>query len=1150
MPFGSRITPLVAGKGDPLSTDLVCIWETPLKHVVSRRLPSLSGMSVDWGLSQGKDAMPRLNAVSPDHCAADASSKRSLSSLVASAHRVARLAGTVLIAWARSIAGQSFFCGTIAGLYTVVFWHQWTARFGSGSVTVAGALVAVTLGILSGAIAVHRPESPSRWAPILVALLTATWALGFGILSHAIEICCQHVELASLAFPRFQFAFAIGASALLLGVPTTCGVWFLGKHPSISVNWLLVGTVTGIVSTVCGIGPIFGIQSAAWIAAVACIGWIVRSDRRRESRREATSPVTQGELRSPAAIAALSVVSSALVGLLAAALARLAFQLFPANEGTEWTAWAGFLAGTAGGFGVAARGARSRAASSVWRASGFTIAAASIGSALSLLLFPTFINLSLAATVGISNAALLIAIRGAIAAAILFPAGVIWGALAALCRIGAANERTASVFGSERLADRPVYLPRLLSALFAGYLAFRWWIDFGLSVQAAISLSTLLFTAFAAAVLLKMSSPYRYLLGAAVLSVTAAVVITGYVSRMYAPARAARLLFSTDVFMATQAGTEKRFLPYLDDGRLIASVEGDRGTYTLWKRHGVQFHLRESGLPKGAASMQPEVCPHFAGEVLPAALPLALHEAPRRVMVLGLSSGSTVSACLEFPIAEVTCLDGDRALIELIKKEIWDPASTNPQLDGRLRMLPIEPAWGVQSRRGFYDVIVANTDQACFATGTAYYTREFYTDIAGQLAEDGIFSQRFQQVDFGPWPVLSLLATLKTVFAQVAAVEAGPGDMVLLATNSPSGLSRPGLLKRFQTPQVTRTFAQLGWDWSVALNLATYSGKGLKALLAGSPPINTAANGLFACCLPHETMRWGSKSVELAQVLGPHVGRIAQWPGVDGNDPDFLRRLAEVMTLHNLMTGYPDQPWTYRKMVQEQVQKHPHTVIEQEKDGFDRKLDPVDRRRLDYFAALGKAAQSVRPTPEMLSHVEEFAEPYDPLLTLFLHHELAALYPRTAVADAAGELRHRLFTVYYSDARDRSIRDVVDVLDRLAANSRTLGSVPSWDQMNAMLEFLRTRWANRGLGKPSSARITLNDIDKSISAVEAALAEMKRLRSDVGVSSADWQTRSEVVEQSLVRPLRAYRSRLLPEYLKETEPTAAAPAPLPRPSAN
>ena len=153
----------------------------------------------------------------------------------------------------------------------------------------------------------------------------------------------------------------------------------------------------------------------------------------------------------------------------------------------------------------------------------------------------------------------------------------------------------------------------------------------------------------------------------------------------------------------------------------------------------------------------------------------------------------------------MTCVEGDRALVDLLDQTVWPSGTANLRSDNRVRLIELDPATAVQSRSGGYDVILCDTDPAGIATGTPYFTREFYANASAQLAADGIFAQRFRSVDFGPWPVRSVLSTLKAAFAQAAAVDAGGGDLVLLATNSPRGLSRPDLLKRFQAAQVGRT---------------------------------------------------------------------------------------------------------------------------------------------------------------------------------------------------------------------------------------------------------------------------------------------------------------------------------------------------------
>jgi hypothetical protein len=1054
-----------------------------------------------------------------------------------------RLASTGL-KWSRSTAGGSFGSGIAAGLYLVAFCYPLTARFGTGLTVVAGAFAAATVGMLVGAIGSQRRAAASRWRSIVPCSLIAVWAMVFGSLAELTGHCCRLIALDAFASPLVQYAVAFSVSLVLIGMPAACAARLSLGNSSIRVGLLLSGVAAGLVVAAHIVGPWLGIEWAAWIAAAGSLAIIV-------SRSPATHRPTIESARTIGfRLAAVfwPVFGSVTVGIAAAGLGRMALQLFPSAEAEQWTGWAGFLVGTAAGLVLSRRGPADQQRRTALR----LILAAAFCIALPLVLFAALTDCFLGATSSVSQTGLLMLIRGTSAAALFFPLGAGWAALVGFSQRAAAGKPAHESRSPEEQDDFPDLLLRSTPALFAGDLAGHWLLSRGADVPTLIGSGAILFAAAGAGLSFRRTTWSRRRRAAGAFAAIVALVGAGRLGGTYSPARAARLLFSTNVFMERQTGTETRLLPFLDDGRLVASQEGDRGTYTLWKHHGVQLELRENGIPLGSYCARADLCPQFSGQALTAALPLALHEAPRRVMILGLGSGSVLLACLEFPVAEVTCVEGDGRLIDLLDRAVWPSGPSNPAGDNRVRIVELDPASAVQARSGAFDVIVSDTDPAGVAAGTPYFTREFYDGVAGQLGVDGIFAQRFRYVDFGPWPICSALATLKCAFAQVAAVEAGGGDLVLLATNSPRGLNRPDLLKRFQAPQVSRTLSHVGWDWSIALNLGAYWGEGCEELIHDSRP-NTGANGLFAYRLPQETMRWGSKRDELAQALSSHAGRIAEWPNVDGNDPEFLRRLNDVIMQHDLMTAYPDQPWAYRKAVHDELRKHPHTVIAEAGDGFDRKLHPVDQRRLNYFAALGRAAQARRPTLERLRQLEEFAEPYDPVLTYFVHHELAALYARAATPDPAAQLAHRLYTVYYGDVHDRSIRDVVEALHLLADNPQAFPASERWDHMNALLQFLKLRWNNRGLDKPPSVRIALNDLEKTISAAESAFAEMERLRVVVGVSETDWRARREVLERSLVRPLRSYQSGLVPAYLKETERPATAenrPAVSAKPNAN
>jgi hypothetical protein len=207
---------------------------------------------------------------------------------------------------------------------------------------------------------------------------------------------------------------------------------------------------------------------------------------------------------------------------------------------------------------------------------------------------------------------------------------------------------------------------------------------------------------------------------------------------------------------------------------------------------------------------------------------------------------------------------------------------------------------------------------------------------------------------------------------------------------------------------------------------------------------------------------------------------------------------------------------------------------------IDRVLHPEDQRRLDYFEALGDVAKQGRPPVEQIERVAEFTQPYDPLMSYFAHHEVARLYAKSAAQGSFAELSHRLHGIYYADPRDRSVRDVAQALMLLVDHRDAVASPEQrYDHINALLEQLKNRWTLRGTGEAGSAEVVLNDVQKSVAALEAAVAEMDRLSQQIALQSDEWPARRTALERALTRPLRTYQSRLLAHHLGEKRKRAA-----------
>lgn len=627
--------------------------------------------------------------------------------------------------------------------------------------------------------------------------------------------------------------------------------------------------------------------------------------------------------------------------------------------------------------------------------------------------------------------------------------------------------------------------------------------------------------------------------------------------------RAVRLLFSTNSFIAARSGWDARLLPTLEDLRVVAVAEGQRGRWTVWQSRGAQWQLREAGVPRGVASVHPEWLPEHPSEVVQAVWPLVLVEQPARVLTLGVGSGTTLKTCLGFPIREVVCCEADDGLLRLVRGPLAERSGGDPAADPRVAWRRQPAEWLALPASERFDVILSSPPSAALSAGAATCHVEFYARAARHLTPQGVFCQRFDSIDFGPEPLLTVVRSMQLAFEHVVCVEAGAGEFLLLGARSAEALVRTDLPQRLEMPHVSRLVAACGWDWSFLLNVPAYDGAALaEAADERKIAANRLADARLACRAPWEILRWGAKLQETSTLLGQpratapayplaasgepplrlvekplRKARYLEWIGAAGDQPELLRRLAEVATQRQLIAEHPDAHWwEYRRALREQLQEHPRTGVlpvshtrRSEEDWH-----PEDRRRRDYFEALGAAADGPAPTEAELARLEALLEPYDPLLTLFAHQELAELYARAGEVPQR-ELAHRLHLIYYAPAHDASVRNVVAAIDLVAGDPQAVPDpADRFDVLNGLLQVLRARWENRNVRRSKSARVTRQEVDRSLVSVERALTTLETLAPTVGYSTTEWRLRRTSVERLLAHPFRTYRDQLA-AHIRDSE---------------
>jgi hypothetical protein len=1017
--------------------------------------------------------------------------------------------------------------GSLAGLALFLWSHQYLATFGVSLAVTAALTVAVGLACWIGLTlqSVCGRLNFAQWIEPAAWLSVAVWTVAFVWLLEAGRWLVARVPLTWLTSDLTGFCVMLGIAAVLF-VPSVAGLVCLGesvarrreKDAAVLPPPFVAGVAIGLISGPAVLAPLTGLPPLMiGVTFAGAIGfWRALI---RVVDETAPAPDTRATSKAPL-VSSWSIGLSLLIGLQVPLLSRFALGLMPGSPFEHYAVWAGLIAGLGGGLIWAQllllRGRPSNVAADAPLAAAVIV---TIWPVILMSIWGLLVDALLTVNAHIASVGLVMLIRILIAGLATAPLGVALGRL--WSRRGA---RSATEWAG------PPAIAASIGCVCAGIVLSR-----SAAASPAMMVSALVAAAMMAAAVRywvlgwPASGALRYRIAgvATVLS----VALLPLVSSNYRPDLAARLLFSTHTFTALQMGINRDLLPYLDDGRLEAITMGRSSTWTVWRHRGSQLALRENGLPRGVLSTDPHTTPQFAGEVMPAVVPLVLHERPQSVLMLGVGSTAALSSVLACPVASVTCIEGDADLIALIDDVLAPATGHNPFDDNRVRLVNVDPVLALLSQNEKCDVLIINESQPSVIGSAAGFTSEFYAAAREALLEDGLLCQRLQYADFGREPIEDLLVTVRTAFPQVALLDAAPGEMLIIATLRPGPLVTEDTIARCESTHIRNLMAQVGWDWSVLMNIGAISPEAVDELTSTRGTPNSVHNGRFAYTLPQEVMRWSSPQLpkwrQRQQMLNAHADRMLAWIEESDRTRQVEQRLADVIEQQRLIFEHPDDFWAYRKTLKERLTERPRAVIQQVRhEGLKRSLHPEDRRRKDYLEVLGEAATVGDPAAEDIRRLAEFAVPYDPLVSYFLHQEAARLYEKSSADDPAARFAHLRYSIYFGPPNDQSVHNVVKALQILNDHPDLYAQPQTrWDEMNSLLEVLKQRTALRLQSDQSASAFELVDAERSIEATRRTMAAMDALREDAGLAATGWDQRKTVLERMLVQPMWKYHSQ-------------------------
>ena len=216
-------------------------------------------------------------------------------------------------------------------------------------------------------------------------------------------------------------------------------------------------------------------------------------------------------------------------------------------------------------------------------------------------------------------------------------------------------------------------------------------------------------------------------------------------------------------------------------GQVLAIAHGRTATISVEKT-GARLSIRTNGKPDAAAMVDAGTA-YTVDEVTMAllgAIPVALHEAPRKVANIGFGSGMTSATLLMDPrVVALDTIEIEPKMVELARHfgDLNRAAYTDPR-----SAIHIDDAKSFFASRGQrYDVIVSEPSNPWVSGVAGLFSREFYGHVSRYLQPDGLFVQWLQVYEADPDRVSSVIKALDQHFEDYLVVALNSADVLLVA---------------------------------------------------------------------------------------------------------------------------------------------------------------------------------------------------------------------------------------------------------------------------------------------------------------------------------------------------------------------------------
>ncbi|MFC2135390.1 spermidine synthase [Bacteroidota bacterium] len=233
-------------------------------------------------------------------------------------------------------------------------------------------------------------------------------------------------------------------------------------------------------------------------------------------------------------------------------------------------------------------------------------------------------------------------------------------------------------------------------------------------------------------------------------------------------------------------------------GQILFSDYGVYGSVVVKEQEGAKYLLTNGKTDAGTAGDVPT-------QFLVGYIPMMLNENPKKVGIVGLGSGFTLSAVENFDIEFVDQIEINPSVIEAAKH--FSEENENALDDDRLNLIVADARNYLLTSKNKYDVIISEPSNPWMEGEGFLFTKEYYEIINSRLNENGVLSQWIGAYDFEPEDFKVLLRTISSVFEYVQVWNVVDGaDFIVIASNEPVDRDYMRIENIFENKEIYRDF--------------------------------------------------------------------------------------------------------------------------------------------------------------------------------------------------------------------------------------------------------------------------------------------------------------------------------------------------------